>query len=120
VAWVDAQITTSLCVSCVSIAEIRYGIERAASEELRKELMHWLNQTLRPWFEGRILDIDEDVMLESRRIAELGRGRGRIFSQPDLLIAATAATHQLVVATRNVEDFADTGVSVFNPWLDAG
>jgi predicted nucleic acid-binding protein len=82
--------------------------------------VHWLDQTLRPWFEGQILDIDEDVMLEARRIVDRGRSLGRIFSQLDLLIAATAATYKLVVATRNVEDFADTGVTVFNPWRGAG
>lgn len=38
-------------------------------------------------------------------------------TSPDLLIAAIALRHGLTVATRNVRDFAPTGVAVVNPWL---
>ncbi|MFB2606641.1 type II toxin-antitoxin system VapC family toxin, partial [Rhizobium phaseoli] len=34
----------------------------------------------------------------------------------DGLIAATAIVHDLIVVTRNVGDFNDTGVSVIDPW----
>jgi predicted nucleic acid-binding protein len=34
----------------------------------------------------------------------------------DGLIAATALEHGLTVATRNVRDFADLGVQLFDPW----
>ncbi|MGH6943272.1 MAG: type II toxin-antitoxin system VapC family toxin, partial [Geminicoccaceae bacterium] len=79
-------------------------------------LSAWLDQTLRPWFGARILEIGEDVILEWRRMVELGRRIRHTFSQPDLFLAATAAFHGLTVATRNVTDFEHTGVSVFNPW----
>ncbi|MEB3274962.1 MAG: hypothetical protein ACO4CG_13600 [Prochlorothrix sp.] len=45
---------------------------------------------------------------------------GYTVSQPDLFIAATAAVHNLTVATRNVSDFERSGVLVFNPFLVAG
>ena len=36
----------------------------------------------------------------------------------DTLIAATAITHNLTIATRNIKDFKDiNGLSVFNPWV---
>ena len=35
------------------------------------------------------------------------------------LIAATALVHGMTVATRNVADFAPTGVAVFNPWTES-
>jgi hypothetical protein len=34
----------------------------------------------------------------------------------DGLIAATAAVHAKIIVTRNVNDFADTGLPVVNPW----
>ncbi|MGL5113800.1 MAG: PIN domain-containing protein, partial [Beijerinckiaceae bacterium] len=34
----------------------------------------------------------------------------------DGLIAATARVHDLILVTRNVIDFEDTGVSIINPW----
>jgi predicted nucleic acid-binding protein len=36
----------------------------------------------------------------------------------DALIAATARIHGMVVVTRNVKDFADFGVQIFNPFSD--
>lgn len=40
----------------------------------------------------------------------------RTFPAVDSLLAATAVEHGLTVATRNEKDFADTGVTVFNPF----
>ncbi len=39
-------------------------------------------------------------------------------SAPDMLIAATAIEHQLVLATRNVRDFLGCGVQIVNPFDD--
>jgi predicted nucleic acid-binding protein len=45
-----------------------------------------------------------------------GRKTGRTFSQPDLIIAATALEHGLTLVTRNVKDFAGLDVPILNPW----
>jgi predicted nucleic acid-binding protein len=44
------------------------------------------------------------------------QAQGIIRSTPDMLIAATAIEHQLVLATRNVRDFLGCGVQVVNPF----
>ena len=67
---------------------------------------------------GRILPLDEEVILEWRRMVERGRARKITFSQPDLFIAATAQVHALTVCTRNERDFRGTDVQVFNPWSE--
>jgi toxin FitB len=46
---------------------------------------------------------------------------GRLMAQrprpvADALIAATASVHCKVLVTRNVGDFADTGIEIVNPW----
>ena len=71
---------------------------------------------LLPWFSGRILEIDEAVIVEWRRMVEKGRKQNYTFSQPDLFIAATASVHGLGVATRDVDDFARAGVAIVDPW----
>jgi predicted nucleic acid-binding protein len=43
---------------------------------------------------------------------------GRTFSQPDLIIAATALHHGLTVVTRDVGDYQRARAPVFNPWVD--
>lgn len=115
-AWSDAQAADSLFLSSVTLAEIRYGIERQPDPKFRNELARWLDHRLRPWFAGRILPVDEEVILEWRRMVARGRESSITFSQPDLSIAATAYVHSLVVCTRNEEDFRKTDVPVFNPW----
>ena len=49
-AWSDAQAADSLFLSSVTLAEIRYGIERQPDLKFRNELARWLNDRLRPWF----------------------------------------------------------------------
>lgn len=115
-AWADARSPETLYLSRVTIAEIRFGIERVTNAVFRAELLAWLDETLRPWFAERILDIDEDVLVTWRRMVERGRAANYTFSQPDLFVAATAAVHGLCVVTRNTDDFVRAEVPVFNPW----
>ena len=67
-AWSDAQVADSFFLSSVTLAEIRFGIERQTNPTLREELETWLAHGLRPWFAGRILPVDEEVILEWRRM----------------------------------------------------
>jgi predicted nucleic acid-binding protein len=115
-AWTDARPPESLYLSAVTLAEIRFGIERQPDPVFRTELETWLDANVRPWFAGRILEVDEDVILEWRRMVARGREANHTFSQPDLFIAATAARHELCVVTRNAADFEKAGVAVLNPW----
>jgi len=119
-AWAEAQPNALLHLSCVTLAEIRAGIEGLTTDDaFRRTLQAWLDGTLRPWFAGRILDIDEAVMLAWRRMVAAGKARRHTFPQPDLFIAATAAVHGLGVATRNVADFTKAGVPILDPWEPA-
>lgn len=117
--WSERYPPTSYFLSRVTLAEIRFGIERVAEgTDFRTDLESWLENTLRPWFANRILEIDEDVILTWRRMVEIGRTRNHTFSQPDLFIAATASVHNLCVVTRNTDDFVTAHVPVLNPWMD--
>ena len=115
-AWSDAQLPHRLYLSTITLAEIRYGIERRRDDGLQAELDDWLERQLRPWFADRILAITEEVLLEWRRMVESGRKRGVVFSHPDILIAATARLHGLTVCTRDERGFRETGVAVVNPF----
>ncbi|HMF76600.1 MAG TPA: type II toxin-antitoxin system VapC family toxin [Bryobacteraceae bacterium] len=116
VAFVSSVPAKQLHVSTVTLAEIRFGIEKATDPNDRVILTHWLTHTVRPMFTGRVLEITEDIMLEWRLLVEEGRKIGHTFSQPDLIIAATALHHGLTIVTRNLKDFEKARVPVFNPW----
>jgi len=99
----------------VTTAEIRFGIEIAQPERV-DGLQRWLKTDVLPMFDGRILEITEDILFRWRLLVEDGRKVGRTFSQPDLFLAAVALEYSLVLVTRNVKDFTGLKVSLHNPW----
>ena len=86
------------------------ALKRKSDSQTAARLTEWLEQ-LRHDHADRILPVTDRIALEWGRIAAV-RPRGEI----DGLIAATAIVHDLILVTRNVADFEDTGVSLINPW----
>jgi predicted nucleic acid-binding protein len=117
-AFIAAQPLEHLYVSAVTFAEIRFGIEIVADASRRGELNDWLAHKVRPMFEQRVLAISEDIMFKWRLLVEEGRKARHTFSQPDLIIAATALDHGLTVVSRDVSDYRKARVPVLNPWID--
>ena len=114
-AFIKAQPLDSLFVSSVTLAEIRFGIERLADLGRRAELNDWLTHKVRPMFAQRVLPVTEDIMFKWRLLVEEGRKTGHTYSQPDLIIAATALEHGLTVVSRDTGDYERTKVPVLNP-----
>ena len=115
-AFIGAQPLERLYVSAVALAEIRFGIEQLEDAGRRLKLNEWLAHEVRPMFGARVLDATEDIMLKRRLLLEDGRRAGHTFSQPDLIIAATAIEHRLTVVTRDRKDYDKARVPVVNPW----
>lgn len=117
--WATRVPPIACYLSRVSIAEIRFGIERAPDPAFRAELEAWVRDGLLPWFGERILEVNERVLLRWRWLVWEGQKADYTFSQPDALLAATALEHGLGVVTRNTSDFERAGVQLMNPWLQA-
>jgi predicted nucleic acid-binding protein len=116
VAFVSGCPLEQLYISVVTLAEIRFGIELVSEPNRRAALNDWLTHKVRPMFDQRVLPITEDIMLQWRLLVEDGRKTGHTFSQPDLIIAATAIHHGLTVVTRDRSDYEKARVPIFNPW----
>lgn len=115
--FIAAQPGEMLFVTDVTLAEITYGIEQLGDAARRTDLRLWLERNLRPLFAGRILAITEDVIVRWKTMVVEGQKRGHTFGQPDLFIAAIAALQGLVVVSRDVSEFVEAGVPVFDPWV---
>ncbi len=116
VAWVAGKPLDRLFVSTVSLAEIRFGIERIEDETKRAELNDWLTHRVRPMFEQRVLPVSEEVMFRWRLLVEDGRKSGHTYSQPDLIIAATGLQYGLTVVSRDTREYLHAKTPVHNPW----
>jgi len=116
VAWIRDAEDEELFLSVVTIGEVSKGFTIHPDRRRRAHLRHWLDQTLRPWFAGRILPIDEPVALRWGVLDGECLRQGTPLSAADGLIAATALEHDLTIVTRNVKDFDRLGVRIFNPW----
>lgn len=114
--WLDAQPSSSLWISSVTMFEIRFGLEALPAGKRRSALItsfeNWLFQVV----QQRIAPYDE---LAARRAAELAAERqrtGRPGELRDTMIAGIVLANQAKLATRNVKHFEDLGNAVVNPW----
>ena len=110
--WVESQRNTDLYLSVVTTGEIERGIaqQQRNNPAFARDLALWLDRVLR-WYGNRILPFD---LAAARRWGQLSADLGH--DSADLLIAATALQHGLIVVTRNVRHFEPTGVAVLNPF----
>ena len=114
--WLDEADDDRLYLSVISIGEFCKGFTVHPEEHRRVDLRQWLEDTLRPWFNGRILPVSEEISERWGMLEGICQLKGVTLNAPDGLIAATALEHDLTVVTRNVKDFANLGVALLNSW----
>lgn len=116
VEWLSEADEDTLFLSVLAIGEIQHGIEKLEDSPRKEELHQWLTNDLLLRFEGRIVLLDVPVLLRWGELVGRLERQGRRLPAIDGLLAATALTHDLILATRNTEDFEHTGVKLLNPW----
>jgi len=116
--WVAEQTTSTLYLTAVSEAELRYGLAIMPPGRRRDGLAQGLERMLRTGFANRILPFDSSAAYTYAEIAAARRALGRPMPEANCQIAAIARSRDMAVVTRNVRDFADTGIGVIDPWTD--
>ena len=110
--WAANKAASQLFLTAISILEMERGVlalERKAPPQ-GSAVRAWL-AGVRATFAGRILPFTEDAAI---LCAAMHSPNPR--SDRDAMIAATALEHGMTVVTRNVPDFAGTGVHLINPF----
>jgi len=115
-AWLAGQPPAVIFTTTVTEAEILYGVRLMPDGRPRRELEAAIALIFREDLSGRVLAFDSDAADAYASIATRRRKSGRPISQFDAQIAAIALSRGAALATRNVVDFADTGVVIVNPW----
>jgi predicted nucleic acid-binding protein len=117
--WLNRQETASLHLTTITLAEIGYGLHVMPDGNRRRSLEGRFDKFMAEAFDQRILAFD---VVSARLYGELMGHRkllGRPMSILDGQIASIARAKRFAVATRNVEDFEECGVSLINPFEEA-
>lgn len=114
--WIATQAGESLFISAITIGELRRGALVLAEGKKRNALLRWIETGIKADFAGRILPVDTTVMERWADLQIATQKTGRRLPLMDSLLAATALTHGLTLATRNIADFQAADVPLLDPW----
>ena len=117
-AWLNEQAAETLYLSSVTLAELLFGIQ-ALPAGRRRNMLGLALDGLLALFQDRLLPFDAEAARRYAELAVAARGHGRGFPTPDGYIAAIAAAHGFMVASRDVGPFAAAGLKVIDPWKGA-
>lgn len=112
--WADSVAYVDLYLSAITVQELEIGVLLAERRDPTQGAMFraWIDNHVLPAFAGRVLPVDTAVAQRSAKLHIPDPHPVR-----DSLIAATALVHGMTVVTRNIVDFAASGVMLLNPWL---
>lgn len=111
IAWLQSVDHRQLRLSAVTLGEIQAGIEITREQDTDKaaEIEAWADQVAETW---NVLPMDSAAF---RMWGKLMHRRSDAMIE-DAMIAATALVHGLTIATRNMKDFKEFGVTLLNPF----
>ncbi len=116
--WVRARSASELYTTSITLAEVRYGIERLPDGR-RKDLLRSAAQDVFSAYADHVLAFDATAAVEYAAIVSSRERDGAPIDGFDAQIAAICRGHSATLATRNVKDFHDTGIDFTNPWHDS-
>jgi len=112
--WAEAIFPELMFISAITVLELEIGVLQIERRDKKQGavLRRWLNQNVLPAFSERVLPVDLAV---AQRCASLHVPNPK--SERYAMIAASAIESRMTIVTRNVSDFSQSGVKVFDPWI---
>lgn len=104
-----------LWLSSIVLHELQFGLhlmpDGRRRDQVREHFLRLVNQ-----YSDRVIGVGPGEAREAARLRGLRQQIGRPMQLADALIAGTAATHDLAIATRNADDYSGLDLVVTNPW----
>jgi predicted nucleic acid-binding protein len=116
VSWLDSLAADEVATTAITAAELLYGVERLPDGRRKTELSAAVHGLLSDNFRGRVLAFDEPAASRYAEIVARRERLGRAIGVADGQIAAICRAIGATLATRNTDDFEETGIDLINPW----
>ena len=114
--WLNNEDDNHIYISCISIAEIEYGIALLPLGRRQRDLRRFADDFFQAFSEHSLYFGDMAAQVYGSVRANR-RKIGRPIHVPDAQIASIALAHGLTLATRNTKDFTDIpNLQIINPW----
>ena len=111
--WFESVEDNEIFISVIVLGEIRYGIEKLKKKDSLAAfpLERWL-EYIRVGYDERVLPVTVEIADIWGKLMVI-----RTMAPADGLLGASALFYDLTLVTRNTADFTQTGVRIFNPFL---
>lgn len=114
--WLVSQ-TGDVAISAITLAELLAGVRRLPDSRRKDELAERIEEAVAPYRGSRsVLAFDDGAAERYADVLASREAAGAPISTADAQIAAICLAHDAACATRNVKDFAHTGVELVDPW----
>lgn len=115
--WIGQQMSDELCTTAVTVAEIRYGLERLPDGRRKASLVAAATEVFTALGEY-IYPFDTNAAIAYAQIVSRRDSLGLPIEGFDAQIAAICRTRGAALATRNGKEFEETGIDVVDPWQE--
>ena len=105
----------NLWLSPIVLHELEFGLQLLPQGSSRDRLRQTLSELIAE-YEDQVLPVKRKEAEWAARLLAQAHLSGRVLHLGDALIAGTAKSHNLSIATRNIGDFDGLDVDVLNPW----
>ncbi len=116
VSWLDSLDTAAVATTAITAAELFYGVARLPQGRRKQQLSEAIHGLIDEDFDGRVEPFDVTAAVHYAGLVSDRDALGRPIGVTDAQIAAITRKLGATLATRNIDDFKDTGVDLIDPW----
>ena len=114
--WLDAQISSLVWTTSISIFEIKMRIDLLPPGKRREHLEKKSVMLIQNILGNRVLPFDSEAAYAAGALAANRKKKGINITTQDTQIAGIAISRHAALATRNLKDFSDLDLKIINPW----
>jgi toxin FitB len=115
VEWLGS-LTGDVAITAVTLAELLAGVRRLPDGQRRQSLSALIEAAVEPYLDNSVLAFDSAAAEKYADVLVSRESAGLPISTADAQIASICLSNGATCATRNIKDFAHTGLELVDPW----